>query len=69
MRKVKDGPGDFELYGFMTTAPNALIKPVHEKAMQVIHAVSNAVVGRAAALWQLLGNLQRNLNDRNEAHC
>ncbi|MEZ0171139.1 hypothetical protein [Microvirga sp. TS319] len=30
----------------------------------VIHSVSNAVVGRAAALWQLLGNLQRNLNDR-----
>ena len=36
MRKVKDGPGDFELYGFMTTAPNALIKPIHEKAMPVI---------------------------------
>lgn len=32
VRKVKDGPGDFELYGFMTTAPNALFKPIHEKA-------------------------------------
>jgi len=31
VRKVKDGPGDFELYGFMTTAPKVLIKPIHEK--------------------------------------
>lgn len=36
VRKVKDGPGDVELYGFMTTKPNAVIAPIHEKAMPVI---------------------------------
>ncbi|WP_245264606.1 SOS response-associated peptidase family protein [Mesorhizobium sp. LNJC405B00] len=37
VRKVKDGAGDFELYGFMTTAPNALIKPIHAPLMGVGH--------------------------------
>jgi len=32
--RVKDGPQDFE--SFLTTNPNALIKPIHEKAMPVI---------------------------------
>ncbi|MER9133572.1 SOS response-associated peptidase [Mesorhizobium sp. M0768] len=36
VRKVKEGPGDHELYAFMTTKPNALIEPIHEKAMPVI---------------------------------
>jgi putative SOS response-associated peptidase YedK len=36
VRKVKDGPGYHEVYGFLTTPPDALIKPIHEKAMPVI---------------------------------
>lgn len=36
VRKVKDGPGDFELFGFLTTEPNAVVAPVHPKAMPVI---------------------------------
>ncbi|WP_245489721.1 SOS response-associated peptidase family protein, partial [Mesorhizobium sp. M2D.F.Ca.ET.140.01.1.1] len=40
IRKVKDGPGDFELFAFMTTKPNALIAPIHEKAMPVILTTS-----------------------------
>jgi putative SOS response-associated peptidase YedK len=36
VRKVKEGPGDHEVYGFMTAKPNALIAPLHEKAMPVI---------------------------------
>jgi putative SOS response-associated peptidase YedK len=30
VRKVKEGPGDHEVYGFMTTKPNALIAPIQE---------------------------------------
>ncbi|WP_245436195.1 SOS response-associated peptidase family protein [Mesorhizobium tamadayense] len=43
VRKVKDGPGDFELCGFMTTAPNALVKPIHQKAMPVILSMDQAL--------------------------
>jgi len=36
VRRVKDGPGDFELYGFMTDKPNVVVAPIHEQAMPVI---------------------------------
>ena len=36
--KVKDGPGDFELFGFLTTTPNAIVTPIHPKALPVILA-------------------------------
>lgn len=35
-RKVKDGPTTDELYGFLTTTPNAEVRGVHPKAMPVI---------------------------------
>lgn len=36
VRKVKDGESVDDLYAFLTTAPNAEVKPVHPKAMPVI---------------------------------
>jgi len=36
VRKVKDGLQDFELFGFLTTRPNAVVAPIHPKAMPVI---------------------------------
>jgi putative SOS response-associated peptidase YedK len=36
VRKVKDGPTTDDLYGFLTTAPNAEVGAVHPKAMPVI---------------------------------
>jgi putative SOS response-associated peptidase YedK len=36
VRKVKDGIAADDLYGFLTTDPNDLVKPVHEKAMPVL---------------------------------
>src|SRR5262249_5817262 len=36
IRKVKDGPGQFELFAFLTTEPNSVVAPVHPKAMPVI---------------------------------
>jgi putative SOS response-associated peptidase YedK len=36
VRKIKDGPTTDDLYGFLTTAANAEIRPVHPQAMPVI---------------------------------
>lgn len=36
IRRVKDGAGDFDLFGFLTTQPNGIVRPIHEKAMPVI---------------------------------
>ncbi|AMD56882.1 hypothetical protein AWN88_00950 [Agrobacterium tumefaciens] len=36
VRKVKDGLTTDDLYGFLTTDPNELVKPIHEKAMPVL---------------------------------
>lgn len=35
-RKKSEGDMDHELFGFLTCEPNAIVKPVHEKAMPVI---------------------------------
>ena len=36
VRKVKDGPVNADLFGFLTTEPNDVVKPIHPKAMPVI---------------------------------
>ena len=35
-RKKSEGEMDHELFGFLTCEPNAVVKPIHEKAMPVI---------------------------------
>jgi putative SOS response-associated peptidase YedK len=34
--KSKPVPGPYLVYGFLTTAPNAIVEPIHPKAMPVI---------------------------------
>jgi putative SOS response-associated peptidase YedK len=34
--KLKPIPGPHLVYGFLTTAPNAVVEPIHPKAMPVI---------------------------------
>lgn len=36
VKKVRDGEREFELFGFLTTSPNEIVKPIHWKAMPVI---------------------------------
>ena len=36
VRKVKDGPTTSDLFGFLTTEPNAEVRPFHPRAMPVI---------------------------------
>lgn len=35
-RKKKEGPIDTEIFAFLTTEPNAVVEPIHAKAMPVI---------------------------------
>ena len=63
VRKVKDGPGDFELFAFMTTKPNALIAPIHEKAMPVILTTSEETEAWLTAPWAEARHLQRTAPD------
>lgn len=59
----RTGRGDFELYGFMTTKPNALIAPIHEKAMPVILTTRGEVETWLTALWSEARHLQRTAPD------
>ncbi|MDF3153251.1 SOS response-associated peptidase [Mesorhizobium sp. XAP10] len=63
VRKVKDGPGDHEVYGFLTTEPNALIKPIHEKAMPVILRTQEETETWLRAPWSEAKGLQRPASD------
>jgi putative SOS response-associated peptidase YedK len=36
VRKIKDGLTADDLYGFLTTDPNNIVRPIREKAMPVL---------------------------------
>ncbi|WP_245749667.1 SOS response-associated peptidase [Palleronia marisminoris] len=48
VRKLKEGATTNDLYGFLTTQPNAVVAPIHPKAMPVILNRSNLRSPRAA---------------------
>ena len=61
VRKVRDGEQEYELYGFLTTTPNEIVKPVHEKAMPAILTTPEEVDLWLTGEWADVKHLQRPL--------
>jgi putative SOS response-associated peptidase YedK len=63
VRKVKEGETTNDLYGFLTTAPNAEVKVIHPKAMPVILTTQAEVDTWLTAPAKKALGLQRPLPD------
>jgi putative SOS response-associated peptidase YedK len=62
-RKVAEGEIRCDLFGFLTTEPNAEVAEVHPKAMPVILTQPDEIETWLSAPWNEAAGLQRKLQD------
>jgi putative SOS response-associated peptidase YedK len=63
VRKVKGGEKTNDLFAFLTTAPNAIVRPIHSKAMPVILTLREQIEAWLSAPNPEALKLQRPLPD------